>query len=186
MKLRKQIGKKVRQRIPEHSNACQGNSVMEMIRRILCPTDFSARAELALRYAERLAIQTAADLYVVHSFGQPVEMTVAGQTHPLDLKDQEQLEKVLRDSPLGNRVIRLQHAGDPGEVICWMAQEQNCDLIVMGTHGHGGLLHRIFGSVTEHVLRHARCPVMTIRERVTNEAPLQQPLVVPIKAPRFM
>jgi len=159
---------------------------LDMIRRILCPTDFSNTATAAVKYAERLALQTAADLYLVHAFSTPVELTVAAQTLPRDSQHQEHLDLTLASSPLSNRVIRLLHAGDPGEVICWMAQEHNCDMIIMGTHGHGGLHHLIFGSVAEHVLRHARCPVMTIRNRPSNEPPLTQPLVVPVKAPRFM
>ncbi len=159
---------------------------MEMIRRILCATDFSATAAKAMQYAERLALQTAADLYLVHAFDVPVEMTVAAQTHPMDAKHQEQLDLLLRDSTLANRIIKLLHAGPAGEVICWMAQEHRCDLIVMGTHGHQGLIHRIFGSVAEYVLGQARCPVLTIRDRPENEPPLSQPLVIPVKAPRFM
>jgi len=159
---------------------------MDMIRRILCPTDFSAKAAKALQYAEQLALQTGADLLLVHAFAVPVEMTVAAQTQPLDAKHKEQMDKLLQDSLLANRITKLLHAGPAGEVICWMAQEHQCDLIVMGTHGHGGLLHLIFGNVAEFVLKHARCPVLTIRDRPENEPPLPQPLVVPIKAPRFM
>ncbi len=159
---------------------------MDMIRRILCPTDFSATATKAVKYAERLALQTAADLYLVNAFSTPVELTVASQTSPRDSQHQENMNQLLVESPLANRVVRLLHAGEPGEVICWMAQEHSCDVIIMGTHGHGGLHHLIFGSVAEYVLRHARCPVMTIRNRPDNEPPLTQPLVVPVKAPRFM
>lgn len=159
---------------------------MKMLQRILCPTDFSSAAGKAMRHAEELALESGADLYLVHAFDIPVEMTVAAQTHPLDLRHQEQLQLLLVDSPLANRVVKLLHAGPAGEVICWMAQEHQCDLIVMGTHGHGGLMHLIFGSIAEYVLRHARCPVLTIRDRPDNEPPLSQPLVVPIKAPKFM
>ena len=159
---------------------------MDMFRRILCAADFSATSQKAVLYAERLAIQAGADLYLAHAFDIPVSMAVAEQTHPLDETHREQLDQLLVDSPLANRIVRLLHAGPPGEVICWMAQEQKCDLIVMGTHGHGGLKHLIFGSVAEYVLRHARCPVLTIRDRPENEPPLKQPLVVPIKAPRYM
>ncbi|MBS0204070.1 MAG: universal stress protein [Planctomycetes bacterium] len=159
---------------------------MDLIRKILCPTDFSATADKAVKYAEKLALQTGADLYLVHAFDVPLEMTVVGQSHPMDIKHREQLDQTLVESPLTNRVIRLLHAGAPGEVICWMAQEHNCDIIVMGTHGHGALMHLIFGNVAEYVVRHARCPVITIRNRPENEPPLPQPLVVPIKAPRFM
>jgi universal stress protein A len=159
---------------------------MQMIQRILCPTDFSAAAAGAMQYAERLALQTGADLYLVHAFDTPLEMTLPGQTHPRDPRHQQRLDELLLDSTLGNRVSRLLHAGSAGDVICWMAQEHSCDLIVMGTHGGGGVKHLLFGSVAEFVLRHARCPVLTIRERPANEPPLPQPLVVPIKAPRFM
>lgn len=159
---------------------------MDMIRRILCPTDFSPTAEMAMRYAERLAMQTGADLYLVHAFGRPVELTVAAQTHPYDLQHEEKLNRLLVDSPLANRIVRLLHAGGPGEVICWLAQEHQSDIIIMGTHGAGAIHHLIFGSVAEHVLQHARCPVLTIRDRPANEPPLEQPLVVPIKAPRYM
>jgi len=159
---------------------------MEIIQRIMCPTDFSPTAAKAMDYAERLALQSGADLYLAHAFDVPVELTVPGQVHPLNSRHQEQLDSLLLDSPLENRVVRLLHAGHAGEVICWMAQHNNCDLIVMGTHGHGGLRHLIFGSIAEYVVRHARCPVITIRDRPDNEPPLQQPLVVPVKAPRFM
>lgn len=159
---------------------------MDMIRRIMCPTDFSPTAGKAMRYAERLALQTGADLYLVHAFGRPVELTVAAQTHPYDLQHQEQLERLMVDSPLANRVIRLLHAGPAGEVICWLAQEHASDIIIMGTHGANALHQLIFGSVAEYVLQHARCPVLTIRDRDPKEPPLEQPLVVPIKAPRFM
>ncbi|HEY4259396.1 MAG TPA: universal stress protein, partial [Schlesneria sp.] len=77
-------------------------------------------------------------------------------------------------------------AGEAGEVICWLAQQHQCDIIIMGTHGTHALHHMIFGSAAEHVLQHARCPVLTIRDRPANKPPLEQPLVVPIKAPRYM
>ncbi|MFO1043444.1 MAG: universal stress protein [Planctomycetaceae bacterium] len=159
---------------------------MDMIRRILCPTDFSTTASNAMRYAERLAMQVGADLYLVHAFDTPVEMTLAGQSQPLDINHQTQLNQLLVDSPLANRVIRILHAGPAGEVACWLAQEHKCDLIIMGTHGRSGLTHLFFGSIAEYVLRNARCPVLTIRDRPELEPPLQQPLVIPIKAPRFM
>jgi nucleotide-binding universal stress UspA family protein len=45
-----------------------------------------------------------------------------------------------------------------------------CDLIVMGTHGHSWLKHLLFGSVTEEVVRQARCPVMVVKAPVHQEA----------------
>ena len=54
-------------------------------------------------------------------------------------------------------------AGKAAEVILETAQDQDVDLIVMGTHGRTGLRHALLGSVAEAVMRHARCPVLMIR-----------------------
>lgn len=159
---------------------------MQTIQRILCPTDFSFLAAKAMAYAERLAIEADAELILLHAFDIPGTWTLAGQEHPRDVRLQEQLYSLLADSSHGNRIQRKLHAGQAGEVICWMAQDQKCDLIVMGTHGWTGLRHLLFGSVAEYVLRHARCPVLSIRDRDPNEPLLAQPMVMPIPAPRFM
>jgi universal stress protein A len=71
-------------------------------------------------------------------------------------------------------------------VICWVAQEQQCDLVVLGSHGRTALAHLLLGSVAEYVLRHARCPVLTVRDRPAGEAPLAEPRVLPVPAPRFL
>lgn len=159
---------------------------MQTIKQILCPTDFSASAAKAAVYAEQLALEVGAELFLFHAFDTPTTWTLSGQEHPRDPNLQRQLDAVLADSAHAHKIHRLQHAGPPGEVICWMAQEQHCDLIVMGTHGRGGLKHLLFGSVAEYVLRHARCPVLTIRDRDQDEPPLERPAMVPMKAPRFM
>lgn len=51
---------------------------------------------------------------------------------------------------------------DPDDVILDYAQAHGADLIVMGSHGHTGLRHLLMGSVAEHVLRHAPCPVLVV------------------------
>ena len=160
--------------------------IVKQIKVIVCPTDFSKAATKAVDYAEQLAIETGAELILVHAFDIPAEMTIRGQEHPRDKRHEEELKAVLNDSPHAARIQRVLHAGQAGEVICWLAQERKCDLIVMGTHGRTGLRHLLMGSVAEHVLRHARCPVLTIRDRDPNEPPLKQPLVLPIPAPAFM
>jgi nucleotide-binding universal stress UspA family protein len=74
-------------------------------------------------------------------------------------------------------VEHLVYSGSPGEVVCWIAQEQRCDQIVMGTHGRTGLINLLMGSVAEYVVRHARCPVLTIPSRPRNEARLPDPAI---------
>jgi nucleotide-binding universal stress UspA family protein len=115
----------------------------------------------------------------------PESFTLEGQTRALDPKIQEKLSQVRPELPDLRFQHRL-HAGPAGEVICWLAEHHQCDLIVMGTHGRGGLTHLLFGSVAEYVIRNARCPVLTIRQQAPNLPPLVEPLVMPPPPPRFM
>ena len=55
------------------------------------------------------------------------------------------------------------HVGQPAEVIAKLAAEQGCDLIVMGTHGRGGIAGLVTGSVANRVLHLAICPVLLVK-----------------------
>ena len=54
-------------------------------------------------------------------------------------------------------------AGDPARKVLELADEKKADLIVIATHGRTGWAHLVAGSVAEKVVRHASCPVMTVR-----------------------
>ena len=146
----------------------------EPIRRILFPTDFSPASSAAFSYAERLSASTGADLLVLHVFGVPDFWGTGGKP---DEVDQEIKLKLMQIKPRlgGVHVEYVAHGGPPGQVICWEAQERNCDQIVMGTHGHTGMAHLLLGSVAEYVIRHAPCPVLTVRQRAETEKPLNEP-----------
>jgi nucleotide-binding universal stress UspA family protein len=51
------------------------------------------------------------------------------------------------------------------EAICQEARELDVDLIVMASHGHSGIVRLLLGSVAQHVLRLADCPVLIVRNR---------------------
>jgi universal stress protein A len=156
-----------------------------MIERILCAVDFSDTSEAALAYAANLAETLAGELVLLHAFDKPATTDARGVNRPADPTLRVKLETM----QIPSRQVHLKHvlhAGPPGEVICWVAQDQTCDLIVMGTHGRTGLSHLLFGSTAEYVLRHARCPVLTIRKRPGDEAPLREPTVTPLPPPRYM
>ena len=53
--------------------------------------------------------------------------------------------------------------GNPAQEIVELAERGQFDLIVMGTHGRGGFMHALLGSVAEKVVRRAKCPVLTVR-----------------------
>jgi universal stress protein A len=158
---------------------------MQPIQRILCPVDFSSVSAKALVYAERLAAGTEAELILLHAFDVPASHTYDDIQNPADAALRQKLEQLPIASSVAT-VVRILHAGPPGEVICWLAEQKACDLVVMGTHGTTWLKHLLMGSVTEYVVEHARCPVLTVADRPTNEPPLSEPLALPPKAPRFM
>jgi nucleotide-binding universal stress UspA family protein len=54
-------------------------------------------------------------------------------------------------------------SGDPAETIVETAKEQTCDLIVMGTHGRGGLADILIGSTAKKVVRQSAIPVLVVR-----------------------
>lgn len=155
---------------------------MKKITRILCPIDFSEPSMHAFEYAQELALGADAGLIICHAFDRPRSLAGGDQTDPADDAIKQKLLDVKSTVPLE----RYLHAGSPGQVICWLADDQGCDLIIMGTHGRTGLKHALFGSIAEYVLRHAHCPVMTIRMRPTKEAKHVEPMVIPLPAPRFM
>jgi nucleotide-binding universal stress UspA family protein len=153
-----------------------------MITRILCPVDFSPASMDAFEYAEELALAAKATLVLCHAFDRPATWELGDQSEPADESIKQQFLDVKATIP----IERYLHAGSPGKVICWLAEDRACDLIIMGTHGRTGLKHLLFGSVAEYVLQHANCPVMTIRMRPEKEVAHEEPLVIPLPAPRFM
>ena len=157
---------------------------MGAFQRVLCATDFSQSAAQAFQLAQTLARDTKAELLLLHAFEMPKKLTVDSQSIPDDPKIAEQVRSMAATASVP--VTTVLHAGAPGEVICWIAQQRACDLIVLGTHGRTGLVHLLLGSVSEHVMRHAPCPVLTIRQHAARETPLPEPLVVPLKAPSLM
>jgi nucleotide-binding universal stress UspA family protein len=142
---------------------------MDAIRKILVPTDFSAHADEAFRVAQALARATGAVVVVFHvvpspavvSDGGPV-LTELGKGEPARVWEQL---KTLRPAEPG---VRVEHqvivATRPtARHVLDVLDELGCDLIVMGTHGRRGLKQLLFGSVTEEVVRRARCPVLVVK-----------------------
>jgi len=140
-------------------------------KRILCPTDFSEPACRAIKAAGELAETFSADLILVHVVGAiPALDTPTGMVgfdvsaYQSELTDSA--EKSLKDRtkhiPESVSVRTMVVHGEPAHEINCVAKEEDCDLIVVSTHGETGWRHRIFGSVTEKIIRHAECSVLTI------------------------
>lgn len=141
---------------------------MNPIRKILVPTDFSAHADEAFRAACALAGPLGAEVIVFHIAQPPAVVTASGEllaepeTEPVNLWDR------FRDLQSRGSKVRVQqevivtHRPTARHVLD-MLEVQGCDLIVMGTHGRSWVKHLLFGSLTEAVVRSARCPVMVVK-----------------------
>lgn len=144
---------------------------MGLVNKILVPTDFSESANRALEYGAELATRFSVPLVLLHVYANPVVAVPDGfvMMTPVDLASMlAQLEEGLaqarrRAQALGvAQTDALVVEGTAWQEIVKTAQDRGCDLVVMGTHGRSGLAHLLLGSVTEKVIRHATCPVLTV------------------------
>jgi nucleotide-binding universal stress UspA family protein len=146
---------------------------MIKIEKILFPTDFSEHSKHAFGYALSFAKEYGARLYMLHvvediqylanayMFDVPMMPSFADMEQNRLKEMQEFIEREVTDSDIEiEKVIRH---GRPFIEILNTAKEESVDLIVIATHGRGGLEHALFGSVAEKVVRKAPCPVLSIR-----------------------
>jgi nucleotide-binding universal stress UspA family protein len=139
--------------------------------KILVPTDFSNCSQTAFEYGLQLARDFGAELRLVHVIN-PNMFPFGDKYTELDpaemLRETEQAaQKQMRSMAPRGRVrysARVIH-GSPAIEICKAANE-DVDLIVISTHGRTGLGHLLIGSVAEHVIRYAHCPVLVIPSRL--------------------
>ncbi len=162
------------------------------VRKILLPTDFSETASHALTYALYLAHKYQAELHMLH-----VTVFLSEDPHnpAHHFPDQEAIYQKLE--AIAERDMEAQIPEGAGEeltiirahrrnlsaapAIVDYAEEQDIDLIVMGTHGRRGLPRILIGSVAEEVIRHAPCPVLAIRKPEEKEVPTHiKQILVPI------
>jgi len=137
---------------------------------ILVPIDFSGCSEKALHFAVRFAGHFRAKLVLLHvapSYADPYFVTEFGPLQSDVVRScQTRLEALARDAaPPEVRVQTLVRLGRPATAIVDAARDLGVDLIIISTHGYTGLKHVVFGSTAEEVVRHAPCPVMTIRAK---------------------
>jgi nucleotide-binding universal stress UspA family protein len=159
------------------------------IHKILFPTDFSDTSGAALGHALMLADRFNAGLTMLHA-ASPQETASESHFPQIETENDEieelfedQLAEMIGAAPLHKlRIDRvMQRSKDPVKTICSFADQNRVDMIIMGTHGRTGLSHWLIGSVAEHVVRSANCPVMTVRaQKEATEVSPYLDIVVPI------
>ncbi len=151
---------------------------MTKLKKILAPVDLSDFSRLGVHYALDLAQWQQSEVLIYNviaieetPFPQGREDWVVLQTDTPKFKkllDQRKklLERFVReccaDAPPNEPARYDIGIGTPYKRIVEKADEEGADLIIMPTHGRTGLAHMLIGSVTERVLRRARCAVLAI------------------------
>jgi len=144
-------------------------------KKIMCPTDFSDPSNLALENAIELAEHFSSELLLVHVLAPlSVAPTMTGHS-AISFSDIMNEMRTSTDNLLNHMVenkipvhIRAQPRlleGLPAEEISHCAKEENVDLIVISSHGKSGWKRLMFGSVTDKVMRIAKCPVLIMGPR---------------------
>lgn len=139
-----------------------------MFQKILVPTDGSEEMARVIDYASELANAHDATIHIVYAVH-----TASFASLPMETS-WESLATLLRDEgdaalqaatqlATTDRVETALVEGPPSREIVAYATENDCDLIVMGTHGRGGLNRLLLGSVAERVVRSSLIPVMTVQ-----------------------
>jgi nucleotide-binding universal stress UspA family protein len=160
---------------------------MLTIRTILHPTDFSDNADCAFSLAGALARDYGARLIVLYVATPP---PVVGYAEGIRIPDPRESHELLRQELHRLRAadpgVEMEHRlveGDGAAEILRTAKETHCDLIVLGTHGRTGLTRLLMGSVAEQVVRRAECPVVTVRQSLTEELVSATVAATPVTAP---
>lgn len=141
---------------------------------ILVPIDFSSFSAKALDYAVAFAEQFGSGIILVHVVEPMVYpenyMAVPAVNDDINSSLMKAAEERLAAQKRSIRADRttvraLTRLGRPYVEITEAARELHADLIILATHGHTGLKHVLLGSTAERVVRHAPCPVLTVREQ---------------------
>lgn len=164
---------------------------MTTFQRILVPTDFSTSSQAACDMALTLATKFGSSIELLHVDEPPAwqgfvipELVVSMPNE--STSSLHEFVQTRANRALDHLVEKLQRAGitqvrhwietgEPGSVIVRVAEENKCDLIVMGTHGRKGFERLVMGSVAERVVREATCPVLTMRAHDESSAHPAEP-----------
>jgi nucleotide-binding universal stress UspA family protein len=146
---------------------------MDRIRNIVVPTDFSALSQAAAARAVTLARLDGASIHLVHAVRLPLVITPYAVSVPAAVwedvrnaaqKSLEEARKAIEAKGLSTVTAAIPDSNDAVQAIAAAVEAHAAELVVMGTHGHGGLEHAFLGSVAERTLRTIDRPVLAVKE----------------------
>ncbi len=140
---------------------------MGIFRKILCPVDFDPNSAAALALARDVARQNRASILLFHVVPLPPEGPEKGVLYrEFERAAERRLERLGRRELKGKVPYETSVVtGRPDRSVVNAVRNVGADLVVMGTHGRGGISRFLLGSVAELVARQAPCAVMIVRPR---------------------
>ena len=157
--------------------------MLNPIRNIIVPTDFTENSELAARTAVALAAPDAATIHLLHVIRLPILHTTYDLNVPESIwealrrdTDQQMEDLRLRLSKMGASDVRelVGESLQPAEAIAKAASDYDADLVVMETHGEQALRHAMLGSVAERTIRTCPIPVLAVKGFGVQRTPVQK------------
>jgi len=147
-----------------------------MYNKILLPTDGSKFAEKAAEHAIWIASKSGAEIIVLNVIetsslvGLPTEDLIVRIKEMLKEEGRRSLERISEMVTEEEKELKIEdikvtlktEEGSPAEAILKTVEKEDVDLVVMGTSGKHGLDRFLLGSVTEKVVRSAKCPVLAV------------------------
>lgn len=159
------------------------------LRKILCPIDFSEDSTAAMRVAIRIANERGAELVLAHVFQLPTTLVSEQPILPSEMyttlarEAKRGLDDALAHAAYlgaGRVTGALETGAAWAELVEMLERDPSFDLVVMATHGRGGISRVLLGSVTEKVVRHAPCSVLTLRRDAATAATTFTKILCPI------
>lgn len=156
--------------VPPHAPAAAPDAVV--FGHVLCPVDFSSASLQAVGFALDLARQAGGSVTLLHVIEWLAEHEPQANVHfnvpefrrHLGEAAHERLRTLVPDAArVEGRVEDVVVAGRAYRQILDTARDKSAQLIVMGAQGRGAVGLALFGSTTQQVVRHAECPVLTVR-----------------------
>ncbi len=150
------------------------------VKNVLFATDFSTTSEAAMPYATAICRRFCATLHIVHVLSDTSLLMMSGGVDYVSmgtLYEDAHTEAKAKLDQLAESFEGIPHQshvrhGQVWKNLAQIVEENQIDLIVVGTHGRGGLGKLLLGSVAEDILRHAVCPVLTVGPKVSGRAKL--------------
>mgnify|MGYP001598367197 CR=1 FL=1 len=154
-----------------------------VVQHILVPLDGSTLAECVVPAAAALAQAFAADVTLFHVMEVRPPATVHGQPHLTDPGQAQAYLERMRGSPIfRDRNVKVHvhrpPTGDVADSLMAHAQELEVDLVVLATHGNGGLRDLLFGSIAQQALQRGPTPILRVIPTPQGKAPPFDPHVI--------